>query len=316
MKKILIGLILVLLLVIVGSAIFFYFRPLSVLAFANRRSLAKAGFTKKTVDTVVGPQVSLQNGSGPTLVFLHGAGDNVGTWAQVAPQFATQYRVLLLDLPGHGASAPRGGPLKMRTVIDGAEEVLSRLPPPIIVVGNSLGAWLAMLYAQHHAERVQRLVLVDGGATRGNRPDLARIPAGREEARMMWQSVVDASTPVPPDFILDDIARSLRHGPVGQLVAAGDMERYVMRESELPSVVTPVDLLWGESDRLVNLEYARQLESGLPAARLTTLPRCGHVPQTECPQAFAAALQKILAQAPPKPRPPAPVKQAAIKEKK
>lgn len=316
MKKFILAIVGLLLLVILGSALFFYLRPLSVLAYVSRRSLAKAGFTEKTVDTVVGPQVSLQKGSGPTLVFLHGAGDNAGAWAKVAPPFAKQYRLVLADLPGHGASAPRGGPLKMRTVIDGTEEVLSRLPPPLLLVGNSLGGWLAMLYAQHHPERVQRLVLVDGGATRGNRPDLARIPAGREDTRKMWQSVVDAGTPTPPDFVLDDIARSLRHGPVGRLVAAGDMERYVMREAELPSVVVPVDLVWGESDRLVNLEYARQLESGLPAARLTTLAHCGHVPQNECPRAFAAALEKILAQAPPKPRPSAPVKQAAIKEKK
>jgi pimeloyl-ACP methyl ester carboxylesterase len=316
MKKLILTLVALVLLVIVCSAIFFYFRPLSVLAYMSRRSLSKAGFTEQKVNTAVGPQVSLQNGSGPTLVFLHGAGDHAGTWANTAPQFASHYRVVLLDLPGHRGSAPGDGPLKMRTVIDGSYEVLAKLPPPIILVGNSLGGWVAMLYAQHHPDRVQRLVLVDGGATRGNRPDLAKVPADREQARKMWEAVVDPGSPSLPNFVLNDVTRSLQHGPMARLMAAGDMERYLMRESELASFVVPVDLLWGESDQLVNLQYARALESGFPAARLTTLARCGHVPQNECPSAFAAALEKILAQPPPKPRPLAPVKQAATKEKK
>jgi pimeloyl-ACP methyl ester carboxylesterase len=62
----------------------------------------------------------------------------------------------------------------------------------------------------------------------------------------------------------------------------------------LGEFITPVDLVWGESDRLIPMTYAKRLESELPAVRLTTLPRCGHIPQQECPGAFSKNLQKIL----------------------
>jgi pimeloyl-ACP methyl ester carboxylesterase len=315
MKKVLIAVVVLLLLVILGGALAFYLRPLAVLAYMSRRSLTRSGFTEHTTNTPAGPQVSLQAGTGPTLVFLHGAGDNAGSWAQIAPQFAARYHVVLLDLPGHRASAPASGPLKMKTVVDTTDAVLATLPPPLILVGNSLGGWLAMLYAQRHPERVRRTVLVDGGAIRGNRPDLAFVPANREQTRRMWNAVVDPGSPHVPDFILDDVTRNAQHGPLGRMAAAGDMEEYVMPEAELASYPVPADLLWGESDRLLPLDYARHLASALPAARLTTLARCGHVPQNECPRAFAAALEKILAQAPPPPLPAAPV-HAAVEKKK
>lgn len=315
MKKLIITVVALVVLVILVCAVTFYLRPIAVLTYMNRRSLVQAGFSGQTVNTAAGPQHSLQAGAGPTLVFLHGAGDHAGTWAKVAPQFTARNRVVLLDLPGHNASAPSAGPLKMQTMVATTDAVLGTLPPPLIIVGNSLGGWLAMLYAQHHPERVQRIVLVDGGATRGHRADLAFLPKNREESRRMWEAVVDSGTPRLPDLILDDVTRQFQRGPLARLVAAGDMEKYLMAETELATYPAPVDLLWGESDRLVPIEYARALQSGLPAVRLTTLARCGHVPQNECPRAFSSALQNILSQTPPPPRPAAPVKQAAAKEK-
>ena len=50
---------------------------------------------------------------------------------------------------------------------------------------------------------------------------------------------------------------------------------------------------------MLPLAYAEELKNGLPRTRLTALPRCGHVPQQECPAAFAAALGKLLDGPPP-----------------
>jgi pimeloyl-ACP methyl ester carboxylesterase len=69
----------------------------------------------------------------------------------------------------------------------------------------------------------------------------------------------------------------------------------------LGEITTPVDLLWGASDRLLPLAYAERMAAQLPAARVTPIARCGHVPQAECPERFAAALAELLAAAPPAP---------------
>jgi pimeloyl-ACP methyl ester carboxylesterase len=67
----------------------------------------------------------------------------------------------------------------------------------------------------------------------------------------------------------------------------------------MSEVKTPIDLVWGESDRLYPADYPRAMEAELPAVRVTTIPQCGHVPEQECPAALNAVLEKILAEPPP-----------------
>jgi pimeloyl-ACP methyl ester carboxylesterase len=158
-----------------------------------------------------------------------------------------------------------------------------------------------MLYAVKHPERVARLVAVNGGALRGDRPDLTLTPSNREEARKLFDALTDPGSLRLPDFVLDDVVRQARSGPLGRLASTSqDMQNYLL-EGRLNELTVPVDLLWGSADRMLSLDYARRMEAGLPATRLTVIFRCGHVPQQECPAHFVMALEKILELPPPGP---------------
>ena len=314
MKKILLTVIVLLLVLVLAGALAVYFRPIALISAMNRRALVKAGFAKSTIDSPAGPQTVFTAGTGPTLIFLHGAGDNAGTWKEVAPGFTDKYHVVVADLAGHGESAPATGPLKFDTMLSGLDGVIARHAAPVTLVGNSLGAWLAMRYAERHPERVARVVAVDGGPLRGERVDLAKLPADREEARQIWDAILDPGSPRIPDFILDDVVRVAHTGALGRMELA-DLQHSVVADERLQTFAVPVDLLWGEADRLVPLDYARRMEAQLPAVRLTGIPRCGHIPQGECPATFSAALRKVLAEPAPPPRPAAAVKPAAVQEK-
>jgi pimeloyl-ACP methyl ester carboxylesterase len=300
--KVVLGAVALALLVLLGCAFVVWLRPIAVFTWAERRALAKAGFTvfDSTLPDGSGEWVGFQAGKGPPLVFLHGAGDQAGAWVQVAPAFKDRYHVILLDLPGHGDSAPKQGPLSLGTVLKGVETFLDFQgisEKKMILVGNSLGVWVAMLYAREHPDRVARIVAVDGGALRGQ--GISIVPANREEARKLMALVRDPGSPPMPDFVLDDVVRTARDGPIGRMAAtAADMERYLL-DGKLGDFPTPVDLIWGESDRLLDLDYARRMEAQLPAARLTILPRCGHVSLRECPKSLTAALVRVLAEPPP-----------------
>jgi pimeloyl-ACP methyl ester carboxylesterase len=311
-KKILIAVVLLVVALLAGGTLMFYLRPIAVISALRRHDLAKAGFQKSTLDSSVGPQTVFTSGAGPTLIFLHGAGDNAGTWKDVAPQFTSRYRVVLVDLAGHGESAPLSGALKMETMLVGVDAVVAKQPGPVTLVGNSLGAWLAMLYATEHPERIARVVAVDGGPIAGERIDLARLPENREEARKTWDAVLDPGSPRIPNFMLDDVVRESHQGAIGRMERL-DLEQHLVRDDQLRKFPVPIDLLWGESDRLVPLDYAQRLAKVLPASRLTRIARCGHIPQGECPKAFAAALEKILQQE--VPAPALPMKDAALKER-
>lgn len=281
-------------------------RPLAVLAWVGKRSLLRAGLAKRRAEAPAGPVVFFEGGAGPTLVFLHGAGDQAGSWARTVQPLVKRFHVVVPDLPGHGESAPANGPLPMETILAGASAALDEVTvgAPAIIVGHSLGAWIATLYAARRPERVARLVLVNGGAILGERPDVNLMPKDRAEAARVMAELRDASSPKVPGYLLDDIVRQANAGPIARLFAATATLPQFLMDGRLGSIAVPVDLLWGESDRMMTLAYARRMLDALPAARLTTIPRSGHVPQHESPRGFRAALDCVLAAGPPAARPP------------
>jgi triacylglycerol lipase len=294
----------VILLVVASGLWFLWKRPLSVYALMNTRALASAGFTQTEVPCPLGPQSVWTAGSGQTLVLLHGAGDSSGAWSSIVKTLTPRYRVVIPDLAGHGKSAPSEGPLSVGQVLAGLEAVMEHgQQDPAIIVGNSLGAWVALLYARRHPDRVARLVLVNGGALVGDRTDLSLTPKTREEAAALMTQLRDEKAQPVPGFVLDDVVRQAQTGPLARLTqTAGEMGQYVL-EGKLADIKAPVDLIWGESDRLFSIAYARRMMAQLPAARLTTIPGCGHVPMQECPARFGSALSDVLTMPPPMPAP-------------
>jgi pimeloyl-ACP methyl ester carboxylesterase len=307
-----IGLVLASVAVIVLIAFFFllFLRPVAVTVWRRRNALRRAGLRKMKIPTAAGKQAVWQGGAGPLLVLLHGAGDQAGTWSKVAPELKRHLQLLIPDLAGHGESEPREGALSLGTLLAALEQVLDALPQtvaPMVIAGNSLGAWMAMLYAQKCPHRVSRVILIDGGPIK-NPSEFGLMPKDRAEARRTLDAVYDPSSPRPPNFVLDDLVRLANSGPISRLLAAGmeDISKYLL-EDKLEAFPLPVDLIWGGSDRLVPLEYAKRLQSQLPYCTLSVIERCGHGPQLECPRGFTRVLLRILASEPAR----APVNQPA-----
>lgn len=276
----------------------FYLRPLAITFWLRRMGLRRAGCRKTRLLTTVGEQVLWYGGAGPLLVLLHGAGDQAGTWYRVAPVLRQHFQMVIPDLAGHGGSEPKTGVLSLGTLLAGLEEVLDASlwqGQPIVLVGNSLGAWISMLYAQKHQQRVVRVILIDGGPIKGT-SEIGIMPKNREEARKAIDAILDPSAPRRPNFVLDDLVRVSNNGPISRLLAAGEEElsKYLL-EDEVSRFPMPVDLVWGASDRLVPMDYARKLQSRLPHSTLSFIERCGHAPQLECPNKLTQILLQLLA---------------------
>ena len=278
----------------------FFMRPLAVYEWQTRFALRSAGLARHEVATGVGGQTVFRGGSGPLLVLLHGAGDQAGSWSRVAPSLARRFTVIVPDLAGHGDSAPADGPLPMATVLGGLEAVLeSELAGQrATLVGNSLGGWLALLVAHRRPEWVTRAVIENGGAIRGHEEEITLLPADRKQAREVMALLRDGASRPVPGFVLDDLVRAARVGPLARFAATAEtMEGFIL-DGHLGEIAAPVDLIWGESDKVMPLDYARRMMAELPRARLMTVPSCGHVPHVECPNAFLAALLPLLEERP------------------
>jgi len=161
-------------------------------------------------------------------------------------------------------------------------------------VGNSLGAWVAMLIAQRNPERVSLAVCVDGGAIRGSNLHARVLPRNRHEARESVEQTRDRRSPHVPDFVLDDIVRQAHQGSLARFAATeATMNHYLLDEAQLREIAVPVRLIWGRSDRW---------SPGLcgPHARSTPIGGAGCArrvrpcPTARMPAAFVAALRNAL----------------------
>jgi pimeloyl-ACP methyl ester carboxylesterase len=282
----------------------FWKRPLTVDAWMSRLALGKRGLQASELATPAGTMTVWEGGSGPAMVLLHGAGDQAGAWARIMEPLVADYRVLAPDLPGHWKSDPRTGPISIGQLLDGLDALMDArcAGEPAILVGNSMGAWIAFLYAVEHPQRVARLVAINGGPITDEYTGVNILPQNREEARAAMKALLGPNTVLPPDFVLDDVVRQAKVGPAARLAQGlphvGPELETIVLNGRLGLVTVPVELVWGDADELFTMSYAERLLEGLPAARLHPVKDCGHLPHRECPERLLAALTAALAEAP------------------
>ena len=250
-----------------------------------RNALANAGMERVADEG----SIYWRGGKGDiTVVLIHGVNDQAGSWAAVVPTLVRKYRVIIPDLPGHGESEPREGPIAMSLILDRVARILDREDARcVILAGNSFGAWIAVLYAIAHPDRVQHLVLESGGG-------LARPPAvplfatDRQTAAHILRAVWGPDF-VPADWQIDALISRATNSPLLRLT--GLLDYFV--ESRLAGVHTPTTLVWGENDGVVPLSYAEAMQDGIRGARLKIIKGAAHIPHAQQPERFLECLTEI-----------------------
>jgi pimeloyl-ACP methyl ester carboxylesterase len=279
-----------------GVAIWLFFNhPMATLETMSRRGLRGIGCEKKTVDGPAGRVTYFTAGSGPAVVLVHGANDQAGLWRRTIESLKSDHKVVALDLPGHGESAPASGPLQFETLMGGLRAVVDKECPDgkVVIVGNSLGGWLAMLWALEHPARTAGVVLENAGGIATDYKGPSLLPRNRAEAAAVTKAVLGPGAPPIPGYVLDDLVRRAPKSQVARL-AGVDVKPWLL-DDKLASVSFPVALVWGKDDGIATMEYAERFKSLIPNATLTAIPKCGHIPHNQCADAFNAKLKEAIA---------------------
>src|SRR5215218_1347241 len=249
-------------------------------------------------------------GDGPVILLVHGLLDSSRTWRKLAPVLALGHTVIAPDLLGHGESE---GPTGVDYSLGGHAGMLRDLLDAlghrrVTVVGHSLGGGIAMSFAYHYPERVERLALISsGGLGRGVSPALraATLPgAGAVMRTVGARPVVAAGRGVAgglalvrlrrPARITVDVVRTLeRLGDSGRRGAFLNTVRAVIdghgqkvsAMDKLPRIggTVPVLVVWGTHDRVIPVAHAELVRQALPHAEVLLLDGIGHTPQLSQP---------------------------------
>ena len=219
-----------------------------------------------------------------TLVLVHGVNDQAATWSEIAPKLADDFNVIAFDLPGHGGSEPKTGPIPMRSMIDAVSTIIERESPnaPVILAGNSMGGWVSMLYASEHPERVSHLILEDASGMAWDVSHVPLFPKDRDEALRLLRMVHGPNMPIA-DWIVDAVLNA-KDLPQKRVLEAGLFEWLV--DTRLPKLTMPVTLIWGANDGLLPMAYANTLQSRIAGSKLNVIDKAAHIPHRQAPAEF------------------------------
>lgn len=247
----------------------------------TRSVLAASGFVRHEVDGTV--YFESVNDDAQTLVLIHGANDQAGTWFTVAPVLARSYRVIIPDLPGHGDSAPHTGPLAISLMLDRLHAILAN-ERDLTIVGNSLGGWLTLLYALRHPSQVSRLFLESSGGL--TRPLSSPIVARDRDEAMSIMRAVHGPNVQPREWAIEALLQRANDSPMLRLT---EVPEHAV-EDRLGELEVPVTLIWGADDGVLPLSYGEALQQAIPGARMNVIEGAAHIPHLQQPERFLACL--------------------------
>jgi pimeloyl-ACP methyl ester carboxylesterase len=244
----------------------------------------------------------VERGSGPTVVLLHGAGLAATVWAYQFRDLADRYRIVAIDLRGHGGSEPGSEGVTIAAMADDVAEVLTTLELfPVLAVGHSMGGMTLLRLARRQprlvAERVSAVLLLSTAAgvvpSIGPWPRIgplagrAVVAAGSVADRAGRRGLPDGEVGrrlarlgfgvAPPTAQLDAALRMMRSAQASRLAGlVPELLRFDERALfEHPRI--GVTVVVGDRDRLTPPALARELAESVGGARLVVWPGGGHM---------------------------------------
>lgn len=250
----------------------------------------------------------LKGGKGPALLFLHGFGADADCWLRLVPLLRPQFSFLIPDLPGFGRSAAPGN---LEFGIEAQAARLSGFLDSIgvddcIVVGNSMGGYLATALAAHQPGRVRALWLLAPLGVRSVAPGqyLERIDSGDLDYLQISSVKQFREKIVPSMFatrlrVPGPLLRDLANTAISLKEILPRMLHEVRFESQpLEAMATrvqcPVLIQWGEDDKVVNPAGLSVLAEAFTNSTVALTSQCGHLPMLERPRESAARFRRFL----------------------
>jgi pimeloyl-ACP methyl ester carboxylesterase len=254
-----------------------------------------------------------EQGEHRPIVFIHGLSGQWQNWLENIPRFAEGRRVVAMDLPGFGLSEEPTEKISIELYGRAVAKLCERLDlAPAVVVGNSMGGFVAAELAITHPEMVERLMLLaSAGVSQmdvAKRPVLAagkvagllatsnvaqmRMSARRPKLRHWIMSLVCRHpSRIKPDLMFEGLMKGAnKPGFEAALRACLD---YDFRE-RLPDIGCPTMVVWGEKDMIIPVRDADTFVSLIEGARKVIFEDTGHVPMLERPKTFNRCLEEFL----------------------
>ncbi|EWG13206.1 alpha/beta fold hydrolase [Cytobacillus firmus] len=240
-------------------------------------------------------------GTGEPLVLLHGFCGSKDYWGRVIPLLAEDFRVIAVDLPGHGESGLPEGELSIEKMAEAIKEAIDELElDKVSLFGHSLGGYVTLAFAEAYGDNLKSFSLIHSTAS----PDSEEGKKGRDVAagkidKEGMESFINGLVPklfAPGEKHPDEIQlakeigyRTRAEGAKAALKAMKQREdrSHVLKRTELPVLIVA-----GDQDQIVPPEKSFAVEGS--NIKPVTINGAGHMSMYEAPDELAEAIRGFL----------------------
>lgn len=237
----------------------------------------------------------IEEGEGEVLLLLHGLMGALSNWTEVINEFKSRYRVIIPMLPLYDLPLLNTGVVSLSKFIH--KFLTHKGLDNVIILGNSLGGHVALIYTLNHPERIKAMVLAGSSGLYensfgGSFPRRESYDFIKEKVEFTFYDPAVATKE-----LVDDVFQTVndRNRVIRILAMAKSAIRHNMAK-ELHKIKVPVCLIWGRNDKITPPEVADEFHQLIPHSELHWIDKCGHAPMMEKPEEFNVYLNKFLEQ--------------------
>jgi len=258
----------------------------------------------------------LDVGQGQPVILIHGFGGSMWQWEHQQTPLSTQVRLITPDLIGSGLSGKPDIEYLPEQILEYFVGFMDALQTrQATLVGNSMGAGLAIGMALAHPDRVSQLILIDGlPANVREKLTSPSIKRALNTSAPSW--IVSFGNWLFGGFMIESILKEIVHDPA--LLTPAVIERS-NRNRQRPGLIAPTMsardnlplweagfakrigeitqptlILWGEEDRVFPIGVGEELQRTIKGSSLIRIPQAGHIPQWERPDLVNQAMVDFL----------------------
>lgn len=242
------------------------------------------------------------HGRGRPLLFVHGFPLSGEMWQPILPLLQDVGKLIVPDLRGFGGSEATPD-AEMADYADDLAALLDALgeKQPAVVVGLSMGGYVAFEFHRRHRARVAALVLADTRAE-GDTAESAKArlesadQVAREGSRIVGDAMVEKLFAAATPATVKETWRGLMAAadPVGVAAALRAMSRRTDFRPLLSDIQAPTLIIVGAEDSITPVDGSRGMHEAIGGSQLEIIPGAGHMPPVEQPEAFARVVRKFI----------------------
>jgi len=237
----------------------------------------------------------VDEGQGQVLMLLHGLFGALSNWEEVVNRFASHLRVVIPMLPIYEMPIKQAGLEGLQKFVEDFVDLMKL--DKMIIMGNSLGGHLAILYTLSNASKVDKLILTGSSGLFENTMGGSYPRRGSYDYIQERVAYTFYDPKVASKELVDEVFETTKSIPkCMRIVAIAKSAQRNNLALDLPKILVPTLLVWGLNDTITPPMVAHEFNRLIPKSKLKFIDQCCHAPMMEHPDKFNELVDDFLIQ--------------------